>query len=276
MLFSIRNIRASRVNLLMNDYAAGLPSPLAFLGLGGAIAGDLGLDRWTVRTLPVLHAVWPSPGRTKPEMEPSSGTFGPIEIAEDMIGTVELSLLMDIPQLDDTTALKSAFVGRRIAGGLIQNDWLEISAVTADGSAFRTLRRGYAVVPPDDPARRLTSRGDYESLRVLAETLYPAAREPGSGWTVPVSVGYRLLEDPETAPKRRGSRCPETPHVFAEPLAGIAELVSIRNRRLTAMTADEFSARLWSWHAEDDLILGHRAYHPSPSNEPKEYDNGQI
>lgn len=30
-LFVLRDIRASRVNLMMNDYAAGLPSPLSFL-----------------------------------------------------------------------------------------------------------------------------------------------------------------------------------------------------------------------------------------------------
>lgn len=65
MLFAIKNMKASRVNLLMNDFAAGLPSPLAFIGLGDAIARRLGLNPWSARTLPILHRVDVSQGRTK-------------------------------------------------------------------------------------------------------------------------------------------------------------------------------------------------------------------
>ena len=66
MLFAMRNLRASRVNLLMNDFAAGLPSPLSFLGLADALARDLELPPWSARTLPVLHRVEVSKGRTRP------------------------------------------------------------------------------------------------------------------------------------------------------------------------------------------------------------------
>ena len=70
MIFLVSALSAARVNLLMNDYASGLPSPMAFLGLGAAIAPELGADRWSVRVIPVLHSVVISSGRTKPEMVP--------------------------------------------------------------------------------------------------------------------------------------------------------------------------------------------------------------
>src|ERR1700757_2700855 len=96
MKFLVTDLAASRVNLLMNDYASGLPSPLAFLGLGAAIAPELGAERWSVGVLPVLHEVAVSSGRTKPEMTPASGRFSPIEIVEDMIGTVRFSMVLDV------------------------------------------------------------------------------------------------------------------------------------------------------------------------------------
>ena len=88
---------ASRVNLLMNDFAAGLPSPLSFLGLADALARDLGLAAWSARILPVLHQVSVTEGRTKPEMEAKSGSFVPVETMEDLTGTVEVSILVDLP-----------------------------------------------------------------------------------------------------------------------------------------------------------------------------------
>lgn len=265
MIFVAKNIRASRVNLLMNDYAAGLPSPLSFLGLADAVVRDLGLRPWSARTIPVLHQVAVSDGRTKPEMENKSGVFTPIETMEDLVGTVDLSLLIDLPGCDSATDLRAAFMRRRIAGGIIQNDDIDVASVTADGSAFRGLRRGYAVLRPDaengDQLR--VSTGDEESLYAVAKTLFPAERVPGSGWIVPVAAGYRLLEDPENAPKRIRTRSREEPHVFAEPVLGIAELISVRNPRLTNLTEDGLDALFWSWHAEGDFVLGHHAYMPA-------------
>lgn len=264
-LFALRNIHANRVNFLMNDFAAGLPSPLSFLGLADLLARRMDLAPWSARVLPVLHQVHASDGRTKPEMESKSGVFMPIETMEDLTGSVEISLLIDIPGCDDELALKRALSGCRIAGGLIQNDTLDVIPVTADGCAFRDLRRGYAMVRPDQPERLRISTGDPDGLRAIAATLFPAERPQGFGWIIPVSVGYRLLEDPETAPKRIRTRSREVPHVFAEPAVGIAELISVRNRRLTGLTEEGLSTAMWSWDARDRLVLGHTDYHPIPA-----------
>jgi hypothetical protein len=81
-----------------------------------------------------------------------------------------------------------------------------------------------------------------------------------------------LLEDPATVPARIRTRSKEVPHVFAEPVLGISELVSVRNKRLTDLTMTGLDALFWCWEARGDLVLGHRAYHPEPtdSDQPKE------
>jgi len=265
-LYAIKEIRASRVNLIMNDYAAGLPSPLSFLGLGDLLARRLGLTPWSARVIPILHRVRVSEGRTKPEMENKSGIFSPIETMEDLTGMVEVSLLLHLPGCESETRLKREMTGLRIAGGLIQNEEIRVISVTPDGSAFRGLRRGYAMIRPEAPERHVITTGDQAGLAAIAATLFPAERGQGFGWIVPSSVGYRLLEDPETAPQRIRTRSKTIPHVFAEPVLGIAELVSVRNKRLTELTMTGLDALFWSWEAHDDLVLGHPAYRPAPIN----------
>nr|WP_306265435.1 type I-F CRISPR-associated protein Csy2 [Pararhizobium sp. IMCC3301] len=265
MLFALKNLRASRVNLLMNDFAAGLPSPLSFLGFGDTIVRRLGLTPWSARTLPILHRVDATDGRTKPEMENKTNIFSPIETMEDLTGTVDVSLLLEIPYLDSEAALREVVPQLRIAGGIIQNDDYTVERVTPDGSAFSNMRRGYAMIRPEQDDRRLICSGDKDGLTSIAATLFPTVRAPGSGWIVPVSVGYHLIEDPKTAPKRIRTRSRDVPHVFAEPVLGIAEMVSVRNQRLTNLTEEEFSALLWSWEARGKHVLGHPDYHAKNS-----------
>jgi hypothetical protein len=268
--FLVSNLTASRVNLLMNDYASGLPSPLAFLGLGAAIAPELGAERWKVGVLPVLHDVAVSNGRTKPEMTPASGRFSPIEIIEDLTGTVRFSLVLDIPDCSNEIAVQTALAGRRLAGGLFQETKIRVERVAPDGSALRHAPRGWALIRPEDPSRHAVSRGDVRSHLAIAELLFPAEREPGFGWPVPVAVGHFLLEDPTTATPRRGTRNPDLPHVFTEPVLGIGELVSVRNRRLTDASPHAFDDLFWRWHAAGAWILGHRVYYPAPCSSSME------
>lgn len=262
MIFAAKNIVASRVNLMMNDFACGLPSPLSFIGLADAIVRDLGLSPWSGRVIPVLHRVTPSLGRTKPEMEPKGKSFSPIETMEDMIGTVELSLILDIPGCESASTFSEVCMRRRIAGGVIQNHRLDVEVVSAEGTAFCGLRRGYVMLAPnaETPELSLTSTGDDTSFGRILEILFPDERTPGSGWIVPVAAGYYLLEDPDKSPDRIRRRDPSVPHVFAEPVLGLAELVSVRNSRLTNLKRDAFEALFWAWHAEGDILFGHHSY----------------
>ena len=262
MRFAIRNLRASRVNLQMNDYAAGLPSPMAFLGLAESLGRDLGLAHWTSSVLPILHSVHVSEGRTKPEMEPKASAFTPIETVEDLVGTVDISLILDLPGYDSAGEVRSRILCKRIAGGTISNRDVRVDVVARDGSCLKGLARGYAMMRPDHDERRLISSGDIDEMERIARILFPEVREPGRGWIVPVAVGHRLLEDPDTTPSRLRARSPDVPHVFVEPCVGIAELVSVRNTRLTGLDDDGMADRFWRWSAEGSHVLGHPAYHP--------------
>lgn len=262
MRFVVRNLRASRVNLKMNDYAAGLPSPMALLGLAESIGRDLGLEPWSARCLPILHAVDVSDGRTKPEMEVKSGVFAPVEIMEDMIGTVDVSLILDLPGCEKAEDVKRVVQFKRIAGGTISNRDFHVDPVSEDGGCLKGLPRGYALVRPDQDERRVISSGGMTGMERIARLLFPEVREPGRGWIVPVAVGHRLLEDPDTAPKRIRARDPGMPHVFVEPCVGIAELISVRNARLTSLDDAGMSDRFWCWSDSGEHILGHPAYQP--------------
>lgn len=273
MLFAVKNLRASRVNLIMNDFAAGLPSPLSFIGLSDAVARNLGREPWSARVLPVLHTVAVSPGRTKPEMENKSGSFGPIEIMEDLIGTVSVSCLIDLPGHESAQSLKESLFGMRIAGGTLQDEHFQVDQVTPDGSAFQGLWRGYAMLPAwrDDHCRITTGRT--EELAEIAKLLFPSEKRPGSGWIIPSAVGYRLIEDPETTPRRTGSRNGEIPHVFVEPVLGTAELVSVRNTQLTQTTRENLLRHFWSWDVRGEYVLGNPAYHPASRSKEKDISN---
>jgi hypothetical protein len=235
---------------------------MAFLGLAESIGRDLGVEPWSASILPVLHAVHVSEGRTKPEMEPKSGAFAPIEIMEDMVGTVEVSLLIDLPGIETVADVKNVVLCKRIAGGTIANRDVRVDAIPLDGAGLKGLSRGYAMLRPDQVERQLISSGDLVQMERIAQILFPAVREPGRGWIVPVAVGHRLLENPETAPNRIRARSPDMPHVFVEPCVGIAELISIRNARLTALNEPDLTERFWRWSVTDSHILGHPSYHP--------------
>lgn len=264
MLFLAKNLHASRVNLLMNDFAAGLPSPLAFLGIGEAIGRAVGAPHWGVGVLPILHRVDVSEGRTRPENSTrrNSNHFAPDEIAEDLTGSVTASLLFDVPNCSDEHQVAAALLGRRISGGPVHNTEIKVEQPTADGSAFNTVSRGYAMVRAEPAKSSVVATGGMDDLKALATELYPAERELGSGWFVPVAVGHRLLENPDDAPHRKGTRDPSIPHVFTEPAVGIAELVSVRNRRLTRLNKGDFADHFWRWKAEGTWIVGHPNYHP--------------
>lgn len=264
MLFLAKDLKASRVNLLMNDFAAGLPSPLAFLGLGETVGRALGTENWTVAVLPVLHRVDVAEGRTRAEYSTrrDKNEFKADEIAEDLVGWVGVSLLLDIHGVSDEHRVREALVGRRIAGGPIHNHEITVLSPTADGTCFSDISRGYAMIPATRPKSLAIATGEISELQAFAAELYPAEREPGSGWFVPVAVGHRLLEDPGRAPTRANTRDPNIPHVFAEPVVGMAELVSVRSRRLRDVSDKALPDLFWRWKAEGDWIVGHRNYHP--------------
>ncbi|TGN68554.1 hypothetical protein E4L95_00965 [Paracoccus liaowanqingii] len=264
----LTNMRASRVNLLQNDYAAGLPSPLAFMGLGSAILHDLGFDRWEARVLPVIHDLVVSAGRTKPSPEPAGGRLRNVEIPEDMVGTVDFSLALDLPEDRNLGAVEQSLVGKRLAGGVIfpglAGRRVEAIAVASDGRGLSRLRRGRAITPLLI-APTATSFGEEMTIRAVKKLLHPQKDESldaPMGYRVPVAIGYRLLTRPGANPIPVMARDAHTPHVFAEPGVGVGELISIRSPRLTGLSSGELSDVFWRWSVGTHHITAHPLFNP--------------
>ncbi|MCE6958517.1 hypothetical protein LAZ40_05565 [Cereibacter sphaeroides] len=262
MKYLIPGLKAARVNLLQNDFCAGLPSPTAFLGLAACIAHKLGLDRWKLSVLPVLHSVDRSIGRLRPAMEAKNGGYVTVELQEDMTGEVSFSLILDLPEQVSEIRLAEALTGLRLAGGVIFRDKTKkIELLADDAKNLVRCARGFALVPWRPDGETTCSFGTRDSLRRVAATLWPDDPKLRKGWRVPVAVGYRLLGTPSLAPS--GSRDASVPHVFAEPGVGIAELVSVRSARLTNLPPSEFDGLFWSWTSSRTHIVAHSAYLPA-------------
>ena len=262
MIFLIRDVRVSRMNLRMNDFVAGLPSPLVFLGLADSLIRERKLVPWSAKVIPVLHSVQVYDGRTKAEMTRKNLKFMPAEIKEDITGSVEFSLILNIDGLESELGLGDMIAKRLIGGGVVQNNEIKVEVAVRDGSAFRSLRRGFAMVRPDpeNPANLRLSMGGANSLTKIVERLFPAERPQGYGWLTPVAAGYRLLEDPRNASLRKGVRRTDVPHVFSEPVLGIAEMISVRNQRLTDLDERNFASYFWKWSTSESFVLGHSVY----------------
>ena len=272
MMFVVKNLTFARVNLIMNDFVAGMPSPLSFVGYADAIARKVGIEPWSASVLPVLHSVSSPEGRTKPEMEAKSGIFKPIETLEDLTGLVTCSLLIDLPGFNNETDLRHIISNMRFAGGLLQNAEIssnQVKMITSDGSAFRQIYRGFALLRPRNAENLIISNGDENTLSSVIAKAFPAERMPGSGWLIPAAVGHHMIEDPDTVPFRSGKRDTTIPHVFTEPLIGLVEMASVRNPDFTKVVEDDLLDLFWNWHAEGEYVVGHKNYHPKISTQLK-------
>lgn len=269
MRILISNMSASRVNLIQNDYAAGLPSPTAFLGLAGVIFNDLGFDRWQARVLPVLHEVSPSLGRTRPEYVKKGRRFAPVETPEDLHGHVVFSLVLDLPEIRNTDDIRVAAEGRRLAGGSIfpacRSKPVSVSVMAPDGAGLRKCPRGRAVIPGLRPDMQgVTAFGEPGSFGKVKACLLKRAtdEDPAPGYRVPLAIGYRMITRPGANPIPKNARDDHTPHVFAEPGVGVGELVSVRNPAICDLYEAEFSNLFWRWSAAGNHITAHPSYNP--------------
>lgn len=268
-VYLVSDLVASRVSLLQNDYAAGLPSPLAFLGLVAAFSEATGHGYYGARVLPVLHSVTPNHGRTRPDFGRKADRFVPQEIPEDLLGHVEFSLFMDLPAPIDAAKISQILIGKRLAGGVIFNRHhgkaFRVTAVAEDGSALRSCRRGRVLIPClRDGVRGHTCFGEADDIRRMRASLSVRKTKdnPEPGWRVPVAIGYRRITEPDARCIPECARDDWTPHVFAEPGAGVAELVSVRSRLLSQMDAHEFRNLFWFWSVMGRHITAHSSYNP--------------
>jgi len=267
MKLQIGPLRADGVNLLANDFVAGLPSPGAALGFAGALLRYAGVEDWSHEVLMILHSVDLRKGRQRAHPAAKGGIPENIEIKEGLFGSAIFTMVIDTPYAVSNDSLSRSLNLMRFAGGVItpyqrngnrdlflldqRVEILDSNAMLSD----LNLPRGYALCPQQTlPGKALVSFGDYSTLSMIRDRGY--SHQKGQGWHVPVACGYRLLEDPHEAKPRRGSRCgyKKHPHVFAEPAVGLGEFISIRNQSLL-ISISELNRYMWKWSCDFDRRL---------------------
>ncbi len=115
---------------------------------------------------------------------------------------------------------------------------------------------------------------DFYSLRFEAaqqadkEGTYPWTRraKPGSGWLVPLPVGYRALGELQAAGSVGNARDPATPFCFVEPVYSIGQWLSPHR-------VQDLGHLLWHLRHEDDLYLCHNPYQPASITDEDEDDD---
>lgn len=253
----IQGLRASRVNLLQNDFAAGLPSPMAFLGLMASMAPRLGVDRWSIGVLPIIHALQISEGRTRGQIAKEGSGIKVLDIPADLLGTVRFSLIVDLDE-SFSDAILDEVVKARLAGGVIFEDG---AATARSVSAGRDLARSA-------PGRIIAPAGGFPVARTARDVAgyvdalfpFPDSDEGRTGWNVPVAVGYRLMGRPDEEEPRAGVRDPSVPHVFAEPLGGIGQLISHKGAAAASLDKGGLSALCWRYVKDAPYVLAHPVY----------------
>ncbi|GEM_PF-1157049 len=248
---------ADRVALDGNALVSGMPPVTALGGLSDTLARRLGRPaaNWPVAL--ILHDLQPHDGRPKPKPD-FKGRPG--EAVERVTGWIRATVVLLEP--DDTltsTELTEQTEGLRIAGGMISPE--RPARVVEDlGAELRRLPPGHilvdrtdvldaAVAAAEDPLDGLldvfTGSWDEQAQRYQN----PWSRDEAGQWRylVPVAVGHQALEPMSTASPRKGTRCPETPHLFSEGIASVAELVSARKAARAASRGWETLAMFWRW-----------------------------
>lgn len=248
----LSDITANRVNVVQNDFVAGCPGPLTFLGFVGAIAKDMGVSPWAFRVMPILHDVQVSAGRTKPEFRVKSGDYAPDEITEAITAQVRFSVLIDTGDDRDESGFAPLLNNRKFGGGLAWGG-KAIDCVD-EGRALYRAKRGYAMVPATEAPVTAGEEGGFSDL---AAFLYERSH---SFRVAPASVGYRHIGKIAAPGVRAGVRSPDYPHTFSEPLTSAVQFVSVRNPEMTGLGSEDLISRMFTWSYDAAHACAHPAY----------------
>lgn len=264
--YTITGMSAGLVNVVQNNYCAGIPSPTAFIGFASALFEKIGLDQKEAKVIPVLHMCQVSTGRTLGQQIPASkDDVKSQDMHTDMPANIRFSVLIQTDASDIESDLKKVVPAMRFGGKPIFGD-IEAKRVERDGRAMRSLERGYAIVPPINEVNRgVASFGDEASWKQVSQFLMKERatadgdQVPNVGWRVPVAIGYEYIKGFRITNKSL-LRDPNKPHSFASPGVGIAELVSVKNHTLSEMTAEEIDDLFLQWSFNSDKVVIHNSY----------------
>jgi CRISPR type I-F-associated protein Csy2 len=250
-------------------WCTGAPGPMAARGFAGALAIAIGgrdAIRWlrgasvvhhdvTLRAERIGRRLYPHQLRaaslvSKDDYAGSSGTALSSQptVRCDGVASLVCAFAEDAPI--DAGAVENFLRRARFAGGTVADHGFVASKPLIAGSlreAATCVRSGFSfhdrtdlLVPrqgesdPLDAFLRATRREKRptDQLPGGSATEQQAAGSPAEGpeaWLQPYLVGYRALTALDPAARSRDGH----PHAFAEPLVGLAQLVSLRSKGLS-------------------------------------------
>jgi CRISPR type I-F-associated protein Csy2 len=250
-------------------WCTGAPGPMAARGFAGALAiaiGGRGAIGW-LRGASVVHhdvslraerigrRLYPHQLRaaslvSKDDYAGSSGTALSSQPTVRCDGVASLVCAFAVDAPIDAGAVENFLRRARFAGGTVADHGFEASRPLIAGNlreAAACVRSGFSfhdradlLVPkqgeadPLDAFLRATRREKrpQEQIAVRTATEQLAAEstaEVPEAWLQPYLAGYRALTALDPAARSRDGH----PHAFAEPLVGLAQLVSLRSKGLS-------------------------------------------
>ncbi len=256
----IPSLSVKDFNAESNQYVAGIPAMTGFTGFGHGVERYLQSIGWALQVDGVavlMHELGLHSGHPKcPAAMQGAKDFINPPIIEEIKGDMRVSLVLrlvgdgedddllqrveaEFATKETRKSLYDWIYAHPCCGGSCHDmgGWLQTLVATQktdDDKLEKALRRlhqrdkGYFVLLRDDLLEAARAQGQ-DALDGLLDALrvYRKDGKDGSwqrnqeGWVVPLAVGYQAIETPQI---RSGAR-KGAPHVYAEPLTTLGELV---------------------------------------------------
>lgn len=279
----IPGLQVKDFNAESNQYVVGIPAMTGFTGFGHGLERELNRLGWALQVEGVavmLHDLQLHEGHPKcPAAMLGAKDFINPPIIEEIKGDMRVTLVLRLVGNYDDEALSEKLEDRFASVEMRQAlyDWIHahpccggschdlkalrllVATETEDDAVLlKALRRlqqhdkGFWVVPRDDLLSERQAEGQ-DVLDALLDTQRRMKQADGhwrrdgwigdeKRWLVPLAIGYQAIETPQP---RHGVR-KAAPHLYAEPLTGLGELVY---------------ASHWLWRADfvmDSVFWVHR------------------
>ena len=226
----LRNISVRNANAQPSAWLIAPPSPTAFMGFAHALGRHLDAPAKTaaivqhdfsLRAERIERRVLPHQFRGAGlinSKDYSSKNKYALSLQPSARCDQRVSLLVEFADdaLIDCDAVRKWLPSARIAGGTIDEFARPVMERNLD-AALKKVGNGWAVVERGDLMALQVGQTDRLDAFLAATSSVSRVANP---WVVPALLGYRAI----TAPQERSQARDDYPHLFAEPLIGLARL----------------------------------------------------
>lgn len=252
-------VRVQAANMLSASFLMGGPPVFAAYGLGEALCFHLGGGA-KVTGMALIHHNREALGQSfygvfSPQQRRAAAfTFGKSANGSDYSSKnphalslqpvacahLRVSIIWELEQVAGVMEAREFLHRARLSGGLVTGHG-EIVLEDSLTSAFARVGNGYAVMDRRDLLENKNNKNKNQAnLLVEALGMQPAA-EGNDTWLSAACLGYAAITPFE---HRGGVRCGYT-HAFAEPLVGMVQYRSLRQRRKEADAKKNLQSPTW-------------------------------